>query len=166
MWQPISTAPHNKMILLAGPSGYRNVPLRCEIGEYSADRKAWVNHGNDRFTDGGDEPTCWMPLPENSEQFGSHAPLYQLMNKFGLSKNQSEHVLGLYDGDLQKASDHIEEWGPNDPPWTLSDLYRWFPMEDGDMVKATWNAFEQNAVKAARHLMMQKKIKLKKEGIS
>jgi hypothetical protein len=25
---------------------------------------AWLNHASDFFTDGGDQPTHWMPLPE------------------------------------------------------------------------------------------------------
>ncbi len=61
----IDTAPRDgRFILLAGPSGYTGTPLRYEAGRWSTDYRAWVNHSNDRFTDGGADATYWMPLPE------------------------------------------------------------------------------------------------------
>ncbi len=66
-WFPIDTAPKNgDYILLAGPSGYINTPLRVEVCRYDAKYRPlqpWVNHSNDSFTDGGEAPTHWMPLP-------------------------------------------------------------------------------------------------------
>ena len=65
-WQPIETAPKNgTYILLAGPSGYVTTPLRAEIGHWDAQRtySPWRTHSNDPFTDGGEAPTLWMPLP-------------------------------------------------------------------------------------------------------
>lgn len=67
-WQPIETAPRNgTFILLAGPSGYRTTPLRVEVCSYEPDYRPhnpWQTHSRDAFTDGGEEPTHWMPLPE------------------------------------------------------------------------------------------------------
>ena len=62
---PIATAPKDgRYILLFGPSGYMGTPLRCAVGCFKADyRPFWINHNNDAFTDGGEEPTYWMPIP-------------------------------------------------------------------------------------------------------
>ena len=69
-WQPINTAPRDStFVLLAGPSGYNTTPLRVEVGRYYAEYRPlnpWQNHSNDAFTDGGEPPTLWMPLPEKS----------------------------------------------------------------------------------------------------
>lgn len=68
--QPIATAPRDgTYILLAGPSGYVGTPLRFEAGRFSSyyanpgERYGWRNHANDAFTDGGEAPTHWCPLP-------------------------------------------------------------------------------------------------------
>jgi len=65
-WMPISTAPlDGTYVLLRGPSGYSTTPYRVSVGAWIADfRDDWVNHANDRFTDGGSRPTHWMPLPQ------------------------------------------------------------------------------------------------------
>ncbi len=64
--QPIATAPRDgTWILLFGPSGYIGTPLRAEVGRWAGrGREGWRTHANDWFTDGGAEPTHWMPLPE------------------------------------------------------------------------------------------------------
>lgn len=70
--QPLSTAPRDgTYILLFGPSGYVNTPLRCEVGCYKADYAetmespfGWRNHDGSCFLDGGEAPTHWLPLPE------------------------------------------------------------------------------------------------------
>lgn len=66
-WQSLDTAPlDGTYILLAGPSGYIGTPLRAEVCKYDAEyrpHQPWVNHSNDSFMDGGEAPTCWMPLP-------------------------------------------------------------------------------------------------------
>lgn len=66
-WQPIETAPKDgTYLLLAGNSGYITTPLRVEVGRYDAEYRPhspWVTHSNDPFTDGGDPPLYWMPLP-------------------------------------------------------------------------------------------------------
>lgn len=66
-WQPIATAPRDgTFILVAGDSGYTTTPLRVEVCRwYPAYQplNPWQNHSNDAFTDGGPEPTLWMPLP-------------------------------------------------------------------------------------------------------
>lgn len=59
----ISTAPLDRYIILFGPSGYTSTMFRAEICRWSHDRGDWVNHANDRFTDGGAEPTHWMEIP-------------------------------------------------------------------------------------------------------
>lgn len=62
-WRPIATAPKDgTFVLLAGPSGYTSTPLRVSVCQY--DGNCWRNHAHDWFTEGGDEPTHWMPLPE------------------------------------------------------------------------------------------------------
>lgn len=61
---PMSTAPvDGSYILLAGPSGYINTPLRFEAGRWCDDKSRWVTHAGDDFTEGGPEPTHWYPLP-------------------------------------------------------------------------------------------------------
>lgn len=64
---PIETAPKDgTYILLFGPSGYTTTPLRCEVGHWDIEYRPlnpWQTHSNDAFTDGGTEPTHWMPLP-------------------------------------------------------------------------------------------------------
>lgn len=72
-WLPIATAPRDgTLVLLAGPSGYVSTPLRVEVGRWDAPdpkydnlnyKGSWRTHSNDHFTDGGDEPIYWMPLP-------------------------------------------------------------------------------------------------------
>lgn len=65
-WRPIATAPRDgTYIIVAGPSGYTTTPLRAEICRQCPDYKAgrWITHSNDDFTDGGEVPTLWMPLP-------------------------------------------------------------------------------------------------------
>ena len=67
-WQPIETAPRDgTYILLGAPSGYTTTPLRVEVAKYDAEfrpRQPWVDYAGDSFTDGGENPTCWMPLPD------------------------------------------------------------------------------------------------------
>ena len=72
-WRPIATAPKDgTFVLLAGPSGYTSTPLRVEVGMWDAPdetdsanyKGSWRTFAHDHFTDGGDEPTHWMPLPE------------------------------------------------------------------------------------------------------
>lgn len=70
-WRPIATAPKDgTFVLLAGPSGYTSTPLRAAVGcwndggGYGAKAAGWRDHAHDWFTEGGDEPTHWMPLPE------------------------------------------------------------------------------------------------------
>lgn len=71
VWQPIETAPKDgTYIILAAPSGYTGTPLRVEVCKYDAEYRPlqpWVNHSNDSFTDGGVEPTHWMPLPPQEQ---------------------------------------------------------------------------------------------------
>jgi hypothetical protein len=66
-WRDIDSAPRDgTFILLAGPSGYVTTPLRVEVGRYDAVYRPlnpWVTFSNDAFTDGGEPPTLWMPLP-------------------------------------------------------------------------------------------------------
>ena len=57
-WLPIKWAPDDgTFVLLRGPSGYTSTPYRVSMGRYSADRQDWVDHANDRFTDGGPQAT-------------------------------------------------------------------------------------------------------------
>jgi hypothetical protein len=65
--RPISEAPRDgTYIILLAPSGYGTTPWRAEIGHYDAvyrPHNPWQNHSNDPFTDGGEEPTHFLPLP-------------------------------------------------------------------------------------------------------
>lgn len=66
--QSMDSAPKDgTYILLFGDSGYTTTPYRCEVCRYDAEYRPlqpWVNHANDSFLDGGDEPIGWMPLPK------------------------------------------------------------------------------------------------------
>jgi hypothetical protein len=65
-WLSIETAPRDgTFVLLAGPSGYTTTPLRAHVGRWGTTYKAnrWITHSNDDFTDDGEEPMLWMPLP-------------------------------------------------------------------------------------------------------
>jgi len=65
--RPISTAPKDgTYVLVAGGSGYTTTPLRFAACRYDPEYRLidpWVDHANDRFTDGGEEPKYWMLLP-------------------------------------------------------------------------------------------------------
>lgn len=63
-WQPISTAPLDRYILVAGPSGYSSTPLRVAVCCWAESHGNWRNHAFDSFTDGGPEPLWWMELPK------------------------------------------------------------------------------------------------------
>ncbi len=74
VWRPIETAPKDgRFVMLAGPSGYSATPLRAGIGRWRIYQEwvqphlgpgRWDTHSGDAFTEGGAEPTHWMPLPE------------------------------------------------------------------------------------------------------
>ena len=72
-WRPIETAPKDgTFILLAGPSGYITTPIRVSVGRYDPERRPyspWQTHSDDDFTDDGEEPTHWMPLPNPPEEY-------------------------------------------------------------------------------------------------
>jgi hypothetical protein len=63
-WLPIADAPKDgTWVLVAGPSGYTTTPWRVEVGRYQPDyRNSWRNQANDAFTDGGTQPTHFLPL--------------------------------------------------------------------------------------------------------
>ena len=65
-WQPISTAPKDAFVLLAGPSGYTTIKTVFATGRMCSDyhKGRWIDHANDDLTDWGFEPTHWMPLPK------------------------------------------------------------------------------------------------------
>lgn len=68
-WQPIETAPKDgTYVLLLGDSGYTTTPYRVAVGCWiEGYRDFWINHSNDAFTDDGEPPTHWMPLPDPPE---------------------------------------------------------------------------------------------------
>lgn len=74
-WRPIETAPRDgTYFLVAGNSGYMTTPLRVEVCRYDAQFRrdtSWINHANERFSDGGDHPTVWMPLPDSAGEAGN-----------------------------------------------------------------------------------------------
>ena len=65
-WLPIETAPKDRFVLLAGPSGYTTIETVFATGRMCSDYHVgrWIDHANDDLTDWGFEPTHWMPLPK------------------------------------------------------------------------------------------------------
>ena len=65
-WQPIATAPKDRFVLLAGPSGYTTIETVFATGRMCSDYHVgrWIDHANDDLADWGFEPTHWMPLPK------------------------------------------------------------------------------------------------------
>ena len=65
-WLPIATAPKDRFVLLAGPSGYTTIETVFATGRMCSDYHVgrWIDHANDDLTDWGFEPTHWMPLPK------------------------------------------------------------------------------------------------------
>ena len=65
-WLPIETAPKDKFVLLAGPSGYTTIEIVYATGRMCSDYHVgrWIDHANDDLTDWGFEPTHWRPLPK------------------------------------------------------------------------------------------------------
>ena len=65
-WQPIETAPKDRFVLLAGPSGYTTIETVFATGRMCSDYHVgrWIDHANDDLADWGFEPTHWMPLPK------------------------------------------------------------------------------------------------------
>jgi hypothetical protein len=58
--------PHNRFLLLAGPSGSYITPLRFIVAKhYKAYRphQPWIDHAGDSVLDGGEMPTHWMEIP-------------------------------------------------------------------------------------------------------
>ena len=67
-WRPIESAPRDgTWILIAGNSGYNTTPLRVSVARYYPEYRPhnpWQTHSDDAFTDGGDLPIYWLPLPK------------------------------------------------------------------------------------------------------
>ena len=65
-WLPIATAPKDRFVLLAGPSGYTTIETVFATGRMCSDYHVgrWIDHANDDLTDWGFEPTHWTPLPK------------------------------------------------------------------------------------------------------
>lgn len=66
--KPMPDAPKDgTYILLFAPSGYSSVEWRCEVCKFDSEYRPlqpWINHAGDSFTDGGDGPIGWLPMPE------------------------------------------------------------------------------------------------------
>lgn len=66
--QPMETAPKDgSYILLFGDSGYKKIPIRCEICKYDANYRPiqpWITYDNESFLDSGGPPIGWLPLPQ------------------------------------------------------------------------------------------------------
>ena len=68
-WLPIATAPKDRFVLLAGPSGYTTIETVFATGRMCSDYHVgrvgrWIDHANYDLADLGFEPTHWMPLPK------------------------------------------------------------------------------------------------------
>lgn len=63
----IDTAPKDRYILVAGDSGYSNIPLRFDVCRFHSDYQEpyqWRNYANDAFLDFGSQPKYWMEIPQ------------------------------------------------------------------------------------------------------
>ena len=67
--KPISTAPRDKWILVAGDSGYATTPLRFESAKciWVGDQWVWKDYKGDYYSDRGGEPEWWMEIPRVEE---------------------------------------------------------------------------------------------------
>lgn len=118
---PIETAPRDgSYILLAGPSGYASTPLRFAAGQWSNDRNAWVDHAHDRLTDGGAEPTLWMPRPEvqpgDDAEGGMNAytVFVQQSDGTGTIHISSHEARNTEDARKKAIAEVMEDWGEDD----------------------------------------------------
>ncbi len=91
----MDSAPINgTFILLGGPSGYSTTPLRFEVCKFDPEfrpRQPWVDYAGDSFTDGGEAPTCWIPLPLNDKD------LVLISNMGWHFKDETENLHGPYE---------------------------------------------------------------------
>lgn len=61
-WRPIKDAPHNRYVMLRGPSGYNSTPHRVLVARWSEQSDNWRTHDGDSVTDSGPMPTEYMEL--------------------------------------------------------------------------------------------------------
>ncbi len=63
-WKPIGTAPQNKFILVACPSGYLGVDWVYVVAQFTAGyHDRWDDEANDALMDSGYKPLYWDSLP-------------------------------------------------------------------------------------------------------
>jgi len=73
--RPMHTAPKTgEFILLYGDSGYTTFPYRVVVSFWENGKEGWFDHANDRFTDGGEAPMFWSPLPVDPLAFQNTDP--------------------------------------------------------------------------------------------
>jgi len=73
--RPIHNAPRTgEFIQLYGDSGYITFPYRISVGRWCPDKKDWLNHAGDHFSDGGPDPIFWIPLPVEPLAFQNTDP--------------------------------------------------------------------------------------------
>ena len=64
-WQPISTAPFDREVMICGPSGYstcRGWYVTNAIRFYDYHSGGWLDMTGDNVTDMYPEPTHWAPI--------------------------------------------------------------------------------------------------------
>jgi hypothetical protein len=129
--QPIETAPTDgTYILLFGPSGYIGTPLRCEVCRHNdklRPHQPWVNHAGDSFTDGGESPTHWAPLPKVGESSPDDtAMLEEAAKRIALALRCKIHRIEDGDGLNGKLHYKNAEWlesvTKSDVPLILREL--------------------------------------------
>lgn len=94
-----------------------DTPLRCEVGCWSKDKQRWNDHAGDAFTDGGDEPTHWMPLPDAPSTENPELCMF-VWEQFnpdytdGLAVAITETVEQAQKLIEQSRGYEVDEWGP------------------------------------------------------
>lgn len=64
--RPIATAPHERPVIVSGPSGYRHVARYYRSAFWSEERGEWMTESCDSLTDTHPAPDCWSELPANA----------------------------------------------------------------------------------------------------
>jgi hypothetical protein len=68
-WRPVSTPPPDReFVLVLCPSGYTGIDNVVTTARQDREYRgvAWINHANDRLSDGGLDPTHWRPMSDLS----------------------------------------------------------------------------------------------------
>jgi hypothetical protein len=64
IWTPVSKSlpPVGTFVLAVRKSGYHNPEFEILTAQCDPDYKGWVDPGNTRLTDSGEDPVAWAPM--------------------------------------------------------------------------------------------------------